>query len=206
MYPSVYTLWHNPAIVPLLHTPLFVVEKLQQGADLMTPGLQRGPPFPSNAKKGAIVAIASLEAPSVPMAVGECIIDVSALGSTQGTKGHAVSIFHWAGDELWSWNPAGSPGRHPPDLIDGWDQDKAQDASLAERTAAIDLDDHQGGIALDTHPTEGSLAQEDQGIEGEAAPSNPDFVDVIEDKELTTKGITPASIPQNKQLIACRNR
>lgn len=48
----VYTLWHNPGIVPLLFTPSFVVEKLQGGADLMTPGLQRGPPFPKMATKG----------------------------------------------------------------------------------------------------------------------------------------------------------
>jgi hypothetical protein len=48
----VYTLWHNPGIVPLLYTPSFVVEKLQGGADLMTPGLQRGPPFPKKATKG----------------------------------------------------------------------------------------------------------------------------------------------------------
>lgn len=50
--PTVYTLWNNPGIVPLLYTPSFVIEKLQGGADLMTPGLQRGPPFPKKATKG----------------------------------------------------------------------------------------------------------------------------------------------------------
>jgi translation initiation factor 2D len=191
MYPTVYTLWHNPRIVPLLHTPLVVVEKLQGGADLMTPGLQRGPPFPAKATKGAIVAIASLEAPTVPIAVGECTIDVSALGSVQGMRGQAVSTFHWAGDELWSWSSTAKPGGEAPDMIEGWDDEKSDEASLADRTAAVDLadDDNEGGILLDADPTERSQAEKAQGVEGERVPSNADFVDVLEDKELTTKGV-----------------
>ncbi|EOD52216.1 putative rna binding protein ligatin protein [Neofusicoccum parvum UCRNP2] len=90
MHPTVYTLWHNPGIVPLLHTPGFVVEKIQGGADLMTPGLQNGPPFPQKAKKGAVVAVASLESPTVPVTVGVCEIDVSALQQVQGARGHAL--------------------------------------------------------------------------------------------------------------------
>lgn len=68
-YPSVYTLWKHPQLVPLLHTHEPVVKKLQGGADLMIPGLAGGPPFPEKAKKGAIVAVASTDRPSVPVAV-----------------------------------------------------------------------------------------------------------------------------------------
>ncbi|KAH3914925.1 translation machinery-associated protein 22 [Parastagonospora nodorum] len=192
MYPTVYTLWHNPRIVPLLYTPLVVVEKMQAGADLMTPGLQRGPPFPKKATKGAIVAIASLEAPTVPMAVGTCEIDVSALDKVQGMKGQAVSTFHWAGDELWSWSSAGKAGTDPPDIVPGWDDEQDEDTSLAERTAAVDLDDQEGGVSLDANPTERSEAEKSQGVEGEDAPSNHDFIDVVDDKELTTKEIDDA--------------
>jgi len=67
MYPTVYTLWHNPGILPLLHTGSFVISKLQGGADLMTPGLYGGPPFPQKAKKGSIVAVSTAENPSVPL-------------------------------------------------------------------------------------------------------------------------------------------
>lgn len=182
-----YTLWHNPKIVPLLYTPLYVVEKLQGGADLMTPGLQRGPPFPNKATKGAIVAIASLEAPTVPMAVGTCVIDVSSLGSTQGMKGHAVETFHWAGDELWAWSNANKPGRDPPASIDAWDEHAEEDSNLVDRTAAVDLDD-DGGVSLDADPTERLKAEQAQGVEGEDAPGNKNFIDVVDDKELTTKG------------------
>jgi translation initiation factor 2D len=206
MYPTVYTLWHNPRIVPLLYTPLVVVEKMQGGADLMTPGLQRGPPFPKKATKGAVVAIASLEAPTVPMAVGECTIDVSALGKVQGTKGIAVSTFHWAGDELWSWSSTGKAGSDPPDILEGWDDDNGEEASLAERTAAVDLDDEEGGITLDATPTERSQAEKAQDVQGEDAPSNNDFIDVLEDKELTTKGMPATLIHTKHWLTSFRNR
>ena len=188
MYPTVYTLWHNPRIVPLLYTPLVVVEKMQAGADLMTPGLQRGPPFPERATKGVVVAIASLEAPTVPMAVGTCEIDISALGKVQGMKGQAVSTFHWAGDELWSWSSTSKPGTEPPDILPGWADEQDEEAGLAERTAAVDLDD-DGGVTLDSSPTEREQAEQAQGVEGEDAPANHDFVDVVDDKELTTKGM-----------------
>jgi translation initiation factor 2D len=196
MYPTVYTLWHNPGIVPLLYTPLYVVEKLQGGADLMTPGLQRGPPFPKKATKGAIVAIASLEAPTVPMAVGECAIDVSALDNVQGMKGHAVSTFHWAGDELWSWSSTGKAGVEPPSIIEGWDDEKGEEVDLAERTAAVHLDAEQGGVALGADLTQPSQAEQAQGVEGEEASSKHDFIDVLEDKELTTKGMLPSHMSE----------
>jgi len=187
---AVYTLWANPGILPLLYTPLAVVEKLQGGADLMTPGLQRGPPFPKKAKKGAIVAIASLESPTVPMAVGTCEIDVSALEKVQGVKGHAVSTVHWAGDELWSWSTTGNSGVDPPSHLDGWQEGEDEDTELTSRTAALglDADTEDGGVVLDKDPTERSEAEKSQGVEGEDAPSNKDFIDEVEDKELTTKG------------------
>ncbi|EDN03837.1 hypothetical protein I7I51_05286 [Histoplasma capsulatum] len=49
LYPTVYTLWRHPRLVPLLHTPNLVMDKLYGGADLMTPGLANGPPFPARA-------------------------------------------------------------------------------------------------------------------------------------------------------------
>lgn len=162
----------------------------------MTPGLQRGPPFPEKATKGAVVAIASLEAPAVPMAVGTCEIDVSALGSVQGMKGHAVSTFHWAGDELWSWNPAGKPGSEPPDGLPGWD-DKCEDATLAAQAAHVHLqDDQEGGIPLGSDPAERSEAEKAQGVEGEDVPSLRDAVEMVDDKELSQKGKSSTAAPE----------
>ncbi|OCK84586.1 hypothetical protein K432DRAFT_112190 [Lepidopterella palustris CBS 459.81] len=196
MYPTVYTLWHNAGILPLLYTPLAVVKKIQGGADLMTPGLQRGPPFPEKAKKGAIVAIASLEAPTIPMAVGTCEIDVSALDQVQGQKGHAVETFHWAGDEIWAWSSSGKPGGDPPDYLTGWDDEQEDaDNDLAARAEQLNLDSadqEDGGVSLDQISAERSQTEHAQGLEGETAPSNMDFLDEVEDRELTTKEIDDA--------------
>lgn len=127
LYPTVYTLWHNPNLVPLLYTPEFVMGKLHGGADLMTPGLANEPPFPQRAVKGAVVAVASVDKHSVPVFVGICEIDVSALGEVQGTKGQAVRGLHWEGDELWTWSSASRPGRPSPDYLEGWDEDRDAD-------------------------------------------------------------------------------
>ncbi|WPH04077.1 Hypothetical protein R9X50_00696200 [Acrodontium crateriforme] len=151
IYPSVYTLWKHPDIVALLFTPDIVVKKLQGGADLMTPGLAGGPPFPSRATKDAIAAIASTNSPTVPVAVGVCKIDVSGLEVVQGAKGHAVETVHWVGDELWSYSVAGKPGQSPPDEIEGWAK-VLEEQGLTEKTEALNLDDDEaddGGVTLE---------------------------------------------------------
>ena len=181
-----------------------VVEKMQGGADLMTPGLQRGPPFPNKATKGAIVAVASLESPTVPVAVGTCEIDISSLQKVQGAKGIAVETFHWAGDEIWSWSSNSNPGIDPPDYLEGWDDEKV-DAGLATGTEALNLEDEEedGGIPLNT---ERSDAERAQGLEGEKPPSNKDFVDEVDEKELSTKGKIYVKISSRQPLTFCRNR
>ena len=195
LFPSVYTLWRNPGIVPLLHTTLAVVEKLQSGADLMTPGLQMGPPFPKHATKDAIVAVASIEAPTVPMAVGTCEINVSALGRVQGAKGQAVRSFHWAGDELWAWSPIGRPGTDPPTAIGGWGADE-EDVELVSRAEALDMaagEEDDGGVLVDAPPSRKADAE---GARATGAPST-ELAEQVEDKELSTKGMpsSPSASP-----------
>ncbi|OJD13609.1 hypothetical protein AJ78_05953 [Emergomyces pasteurianus Ep9510] len=165
LYPTVYTLWHHPRLTPLLHTPSLVMDKLYGGADLMTPGLANGPPFPAQAVKGEIVAVASLSKPSVPTFVGVCEIDVAGLGQVQGAKGHAVRGITWEGDELWSWGSMGRPGRQSPDHIDGWLDDGAgvdkdfEELALEDEMGGVEGDE-EGGISLD----------EDKAEEAESIP------------------------------------
>lgn len=112
----------------------------------MIPGLA-GPPFPSKATRGSIVAVASLENYTVPVVVGTCVIDVSSLQQTQGAKGHAVETLHWAGDELWDWSTTGRPGSVIPEELEGWD---ALDNTLAKDVNGLDFEDDEvdGGVAL----------------------------------------------------------
>ncbi|KAI4718894.1 hypothetical protein E4T48_04816 [Aureobasidium sp. EXF-10727] len=192
MYPTVYTLWKQPAILPLLHTPGFVVQKLQGGADLMTPGLANGPPFHPKATKGAVVAIASLEQPSVPVAVGACLIDVSSLGTVQGSRGHAVQTMHWAGDEIWSYSNSNKPGLNPPESIQGWLSSKDDEEKLAEQAADLNIDqdeEDQGGVNLDKSPSD--QPDPSEGSE-ENAPAHVGLVEKVDVQDMTTKEIDDA--------------
>ncbi|KIX09129.1 uncharacterized protein Z518_00207 [Rhinocladiella mackenziei CBS 650.93] len=188
LYPTVYTLWHNPGLVPLLHTQDFVVEKLRTGADLMTPGLVGGPPWPDAAKIGAVVAVAGLERPSVPIWVGTCKIDVSSLGRVQGAKGAAVEGVHWEGDEIWNWSQAGTGGRSAPRTIEGWEAENG-----VERLHLEDNEDddgqEDGGVALDPSTVEshhGEILADDStaepdGAEPEREPTTAEVDDAFVD-------------------------
>ncbi|PYI08703.1 RNA binding protein Ligatin/Tma64 [Aspergillus sclerotiicarbonarius CBS 121057] len=184
LYPTVYTLWNNPDLVPLLHTPQMVMQKLQGGADLMTPGLANEPPFDERAVKGAVVAVASLDRHTVPLFVGVCEIDISALGEVQGTKGHAVRGLHWEGDELWAWSSSSKPGQPAPEYLEGWDEElQEEDEDVGEIEGGVQ------GLALDGEETvevgDEEPADEVSGVPEEEAP-------VVEEKEPTTKEIDEA--------------
>lgn len=196
LIPTVYTLWKHPQLVPLLHTQDVVLPKLQGGADLMTPGLTRGPPFPTKAKKGAVVAVASVQKPSVPRWVGVCEIDVSSLQQVQGAKGHAVRGQHWEGDEIWAWSQSGKSGTAAPEEIDGWDVNEATTAvSSGVQHLYVDDDDEEeeeedspGGVPVGNAGEEKtSYEPHNEFVEGEDAEPY-EKVDVIE-KHLTTQEI-----------------
>lgn len=172
-YPTVYTLWKNPGIIPLLHTPPIAIKKLQGGADFMTPGLAGGPPFPEKATKHATVAIASTEQPSVPVVVGWAEIDISALEKVQGVKGQAVRNMHWMGDEAWNFGATGKHGKQAPEEIEGWRQ-VLEARGLSQKVEAIDIDDEDGGgVALDEPNAESTSANhpiaDAKGEDGELA-------------------------------------
>ncbi|KAL8713639.1 MAG: hypothetical protein Q9225_006731 [Loekoesia sp. 1 TL-2023] len=192
LIPTVYTLWRNPRIVPLLHTPDVVLQKLRGGADLMTPGLARGPPFPPKAVKGSVVAIASLERPSVPMVVGVCEIDVASLQEVKGAKGHAVRGEHWVGDEVWAWSQSGGAGGKAPGEIEGWDDENGMDG-LNEQVSQVkieDSDDEQDGGGVSVNP--GLVAaqksmEHNTYVEGE--DGKPYEEAEVDQKEFSTKEI-----------------
>jgi translation initiation factor 2D len=197
---SVYTLWHNPKIVPLLHVSPLVISKLQGGADLMTPGLLGGPPFPTKATKGAIVAIASTDSPSVPLVVGYCEIDISALQKTQGEKGHAVRSITWLGDELWAWSTTGQSGREAPDALDAWTaSDNVTD--ITEQTENL-------AIADSKNAEEGKQSRpdhDDADTSQERASSDKAVAAVAESQTWTTQGNLKVFISVSASLIKGRN-
>lgn len=160
----------------------------------MTPGIAGNPPFPEKAKKGAVVAIASTDNPSVPLAVGTCLIDVSALGSVQGAKGHAVQNMHWAGDELWEYSTASKPGTKAPDELPEWLLGDVNVADLAASTGDLKLDDdeeeeEEGGVPLgDGLVTSVKQEKADAQEEGQDNVTQEEVMAQAEIPRMTTKG------------------
>ncbi|KAL8898312.1 MAG: hypothetical protein Q9207_006771 [Kuettlingeria erythrocarpa] len=192
LVPTVYTLWRNPRIVPLLHTPDVVLQKLRGGADLMTPGLARGPPFPSGAVKHSIVAVASLEQPTVPMVVGTCQIDVAALQEVTGAKGRAVRGEHWHGDEIWAWSTSGGTGRPAPVDLPEWDSSIEENSleNKLDEVAIEDSDDEQGqgGVSVHQEPVnDAKVTPQNDFVEGEDGKPYEDIG--VDQKEFSTQEI-----------------
>ncbi|KAH1638608.1 hypothetical protein KXV25_004433 [Aspergillus fumigatus] len=183
-YPTVYTLWHNPKLVPLLHTPEMVMQKLRGGADLMTPGLADEPPFPESAVKGAVVAVAGLDRHTVPLFVGVCEIDIAGLGEVQGTKGHAVRGVHWEGDELWAWSSSSRPGQPAPEYLAGWDLEAGEEdvAEIEERATGLSLDQGQQTQSAEEVPPVDSAEQHEVGapVEEVKEPSTKEIDEAFE--------------------------
>lgn len=157
----------------------------------MTPGLARGPPFPSKAVKDSVVAIASIENPSVPRVVGFCEIDVASLGEVHGVKGHAVKGFHWEGDEIWSWGQGGKSGEIGPKEIEGWDIN-GENEKLRKEIDSLSLNDSEDGADNGGVPTDSVAKNEDleasrnEFVEGESLA--PVGETKAESKTLSTKG------------------
>ena len=156
----------------------------------MTPGLA-GPPFPSTAKEGSVVAIASIENPSVPMVVGTCAIDISSLESVKGAKGHAVQTAHWCGDELWAWSPIGRSGATAPEYLEGWHDGNVDDEDLAQRAEDLDLDEdggEDGGVSLGAgRSPDAKPPDKNEHVDGEEIPEN-ELFERVDASELTRKG------------------
>ncbi len=191
LIPTVYTLWRNPRIVPLLHTPDIVLQKLRGGADLMTPGLARGPPFPSGAVKDSIVAVASLEQPTVPMVVGTCQVDVASLQEVMGAKGRAVRGEHWHGDEIWAWSTSGGTGRPAPVDLPEWDSSIEESGleNKLDEVAIEDSDDEQGQGGVSVHQElveDDKVIRRNDFVEGEDGKPYEEIG--VDQKEFSTKG------------------
>ncbi|XP_023556921.1 eukaryotic translation initiation factor 2D isoform X2 [Octodon degus] len=121
LYPTVYTLWSYPDLLPTFTTWPLVLEKLVGGADLMLPGL--------------VVPPAGLPQPCLwpassraPVAIG-----VAALSTTEmlaaGLKGRGFLVLHTYQDHLWQSGDKSSPPSIAPSVQDTTDvsEEKVQE-------------------------------------------------------------------------------
>lgn len=98
--PTVYGAWDAPFVLPLVVTVPYTVDRLQNGAHLMIPGIFE--PLPEHAPAGSVVGISLTTSPNVPVAVGITLVDCSrGVLDPDSAEGRAVQIVNIIGDTLW---------------------------------------------------------------------------------------------------------
>ncbi|KAI2661427.1 Eukaryotic translation initiation factor 2D [Labeo rohita] len=98
LFPTVYTLWQYPAMLPAFVTWPPVLQKLAGGADLMLPGVVVPPDGLPEVDKGDCCAV-TLVMNRAPVAVGTAAVS-SAEMRNSGMKGKGVNILHTYMDQL----------------------------------------------------------------------------------------------------------
>ncbi|XP_004610115.2 eukaryotic translation initiation factor 2D [Sorex araneus] len=107
LYPTVYTLWTYPDLLPTFTTWPPVLEKMVGGADLMLPGLVVPPAGLPQVQKGDLCAIA-LVGNRAPVAIGVAATSTSEM-LTANLKGRGFSVLHTYQDHLWQSGHKSSP-------------------------------------------------------------------------------------------------
>ncbi|RKO87594.1 hypothetical protein BDK51DRAFT_34241, partial [Blyttiomyces helicus] len=108
-WPSVYTAWKVPDLLPTIMTHGPVMRKLFEGADLMLPGVIVPPTGLPDVRRGEAVAVVVRGNP-YPMAIGAMLVSTDDLaGGEGGMRGRGVRTLHVYGDSLWSMGSHSNP-------------------------------------------------------------------------------------------------
>ncbi|GFR72688.1 eukaryotic translation initiation factor 2D-like [Elysia marginata] len=127
LFPTVYTMWQHPEILPSFRTWPPVFEKLQKGADLMLPGVvpdnQPSPRMFGNLRKGELVSI-KIAGNKAPVALGKTLLSGEDMYMS-GLRGKGVQVLHILGDSLWEHGDRSTPPHIPEQLPPSTDEDNS---------------------------------------------------------------------------------
>ncbi|XP_067585278.1 eukaryotic translation initiation factor 2D isoform X5 [Pseudorca crassidens] len=178
LYPTVYTLWSYPDLLPTFTTWPLVLEKLVGGADLMLPGLVVPPAGLPQVQKGDLCAIA-LVGNRAPVAIGVAAMSTAEM-LTSGLKGRGFSVLHTYQDHLWRSGDKSSPPSIAPLALDPPDLSEEKGSVQADTTLQGDM----RRLTLEGEEEEGEVQQrcgEKSLLEATEDPSvgslNPDPTD-----------------------------
>ncbi|KAF7253890.1 Eukaryotic translation initiation factor 2D [Varanus komodoensis] len=107
LYPTVYTLWSYPNLLPIFSTWPPVLHKLAGGADLMLPGVTVSPSGLPQVEQGTLCAI-TLVGNRAPVAVGIATMSTAEMVAA-GMKGKGFTVLHTYMDHLWAFGDKSCP-------------------------------------------------------------------------------------------------
>lgn len=140
LYPTVYTLWRFPDLLPAFTTWPPVVQKLTGGADLMLPGVVVSSTGLQDVNQGDICAV-NIVSNRAPVAVGTAAMSSREM-RTSGMKGKGVNVLHTYMDQLWAFGdktappviPVTDPSVQAEADMDGGDSGEEGTEALALKT------------------------------------------------------------------------
>ncbi|XP_075471290.1 eukaryotic translation initiation factor 2D isoform X2 [Ascaphus truei] len=161
LYPTVYTLWSYPDILPAFTTWPPVLEKLSGGADLMLPGVVVPSSGLPEVQRRSLCTV-TLVGNRAPVAVGVANMSTGEMLAS-GMKGKGVGVLHTYRDQLWAFGEKSCPPAIGPLLPDpAWTSDgEGQETSQHSLPEAQALEAGMGSF----HLSEGDRAapQEAEG-------------------------------------------
>ncbi|XP_060087268.1 eukaryotic translation initiation factor 2D isoform X2 [Heteronotia binoei] len=101
LYPTVYTLWAHPDLLPAFTTWPPVLHKLIGGADLMLPGVVVPSSGLPQIDRGILCAV-TLVGNRAPVAIGTATMSTMEMLAA-GMKGKGLTVLHTYMDQLWSF-------------------------------------------------------------------------------------------------------
>ncbi|NP_001239561.1 eukaryotic translation initiation factor 2D [Monodelphis domestica] len=107
LYPTVYTLWSYPSLLPAFMTWPLVLDKLAGGADLMLPGIVVPPDGLPQVQQGDLCAI-TLVGSRAPVAIGVATMSTDEMLASR-LKGRGFTVLHTYLDHLWQSGDKSAP-------------------------------------------------------------------------------------------------
>ncbi|XP_027273495.1 eukaryotic translation initiation factor 2D isoform X2 [Cricetulus griseus] len=139
LYPTVYTLWSYPDLLPAFTTWPLVLDKLVGGADLMLPGVVVPPTGLPEVQQGDLCAIA-LVGNRAPVAIGVAAMSTAQMLAS-GLKGKGFSVLHTYQDHLWKSGDKSSPPAIAPLAVNPTDSNEEKvDLSLQGNLSCLTLE------------------------------------------------------------------
>ncbi|EFO91604.1 hypothetical protein CRE_11810 [Caenorhabditis remanei] len=162
IYPTVFYMWNNPKAFPVLVCHYPVLSYLENGADLMLPGVIRSETFQlPTFRKGVPVAIA-FHCTETGTVCGPSAIGCSLMSSDEmvacGFKGKGVQVLHVFRDELWSFGPKGFP---PSYSVASWNTyGEETDESDEDEEEFEEKQDREESVGVPPKPTVNEIEEE----------------------------------------------